>query len=158
MVKIIEGKYNGRGKKIVIVAARFNDFITKRLLDGCLDELDRRNVKKGDVTVAWVPGAYEIPVTAAKFAKKRDVHAVICLGAVIRGETAHFDLVAQGAAQGIMQASLMTGKPIIFGVLASDTVDQAYKRSEEKGDNKGRDAALAAIEMINVLRQAASNK
>jgi 6,7-dimethyl-8-ribityllumazine synthase len=158
MVKIIEVKHNGRGKKIVIVAARFNDFITKRLLNGCLDELDRCNVKKGDITVAWVPGAYEIPVTAAKFAKKRDVHAVICLGAVIRGETAHFDLVAQGAAQGIMQASLMTGKPIIFGVLASDTVDQAYKRSEEKGDNKGRDAALAAIEMINVLRQAASNK
>ena len=158
MTKIIQGKNNGRGKKIVIIASKFNEFITKRLLNGCLDELVLHNVKKNDMTVVWVPGAYEIPVTASEFAKKKNVHAVICLGAVIRGETTHFDLVAQGAAQGIMQVSLMTGKPIIFGVLAVDTVDQAYKRSEEKGDNKGRDAALAVIEMIDVLKQAAENK
>ena len=158
MTKIIQGKNNGRGKKIVIIASKFNEFITKRLLDGCLDELSRCNVKKSDVTVAWVPGAYEIPVTASKFAKKKNVHAVICLGAVIRGETIHFDLVAHGVAQGVMQVSLMTGKPIILGVVAVDTVNQAYRRSEEKGDNKGRDAALAVIEMIDVLKQAAGNK
>ena len=98
-MKIVQGTNNGRGKKIVIIASKFNDFITKRLLDGCLDELARCHVKKSDITVAWVPGAYEIPVTASQFAKKRSVHAVICLGAVIRGETAHFDLVAQGASQ-----------------------------------------------------------
>jgi 6,7-dimethyl-8-ribityllumazine synthase len=158
MTKIIHGKNNGNGKKIVIIAAQFNEFITKRLLDSCLEELLRCHVKKSDITIAWVPGAYELPVTALKFAKKKNVHAVICLGAVIRGETIHFELVAQGAAQGIMQASLMTGKPVIFGVLAVDTVDQAYRRSEEKGDNKGRDAALAVIEMIDVLKQAAGNK
>lgn len=158
MTKVIQGKNNGRGKKVVIIASKFNEFITKRLLNGCLDELLRCNVKKSDITVAWVPGAYEIPVTASKFAKRANVHAVICLGAVIRGETIHFDLVSQGVARGIMQTSLMTGKPIIFGVLAVDTVDQAYKRSEEKGDNKGRDAALAVIEMIDVLRQASGNK
>ncbi len=158
MTKIIHGKSNGRGKKIAVIASEFNEFITKRLLDGCLDELTRLSVKKSDITVAWVPGAYDIPVVAAKFAKKRDVHAVICLGAVIRGETIHFELVAQGAAQGILQVSLTTGKPVIFGVLAVDTVDQAYKRSEEKGDNKGKDAAIAAIEMADVLKQAGGKK
>lgn len=158
MTKIIQGKHNGRGKKIAIIASKFNEFITERLLSCCLDELGHCGVNKKDITVAWVPGAYEIPVTALKFAKKKNIHAVIGLGAVIRGETAHFDLIAQGAAQGIMQASLMTGKPVIFGVLAVDTVDQAYKRSEEKGDNKGRDAALAAIEMADVLKQVIQTK
>ena len=151
MGKTIEGKTDGRGKKISIVASKFNEFITQRLLAGCLEELGRCGFKKGDITVVWVSGAYEIPVVACTLAKKKGVHAVICLGAVIRGETMHFDLVAQGVAQGIMQASLSTGKPVIFGVLAVDTVDQAYKRSEEKGDNKGRDAALAAVEMANLI-------
>ena len=144
--------------KIVIVASKFNKFITDRLLDGCLDELARCKVKKSDITVAWVPGAYEIPVTATKFAKKKNVDAIVCLGAIVRGETMHFELVAQGTAQGIMQVSLMTGKPVIFSVLSVDTIDQAYKRSEEKGDNKGRDAALAVIEMIDVLRRASKSK
>lgn len=157
-MKIIEGKNNGCGKKITVVVSKFNEFITKRLLTGCLEELACHNVKKNDITVVWVPGAYEIPVVAATFAKKKDVHAVICLGAVIRGETIHFDLVAQGVAQGIMRVSLMTGKPVIFGVLAVDTVDQAYKRSGENGDHKGRDAALAAIEMIDVLKKTARTK
>lgn len=157
-MNIIYGKNNGRGKKIIIIASKFNEFITQRLLEGCLEELARCYVRKSDITVAWVPGAFEIPVTASKFAKKRNVHAVICLGAVIRGETIHFDLVAKGVAQGVMQASLMTGKPVIFGVLAVDTIDQAYKRSEKKGDNKGKDAATAAIEMDDVLKQAAGKK
>ena len=158
MVKIIEGTKKGRGKKIVIVASRFNGFITQRLLTGCLEELNRCNVKKSDITVAWVPGAYEIPVAAQTFAKRRDVHGVICLGAVIRGETVHFDLVAKGAAQGVMQVALATGKPVIFEVLAVETVDQAYKRSEETGDNKGKDAALAVIEMIDILKKSAKTK
>ncbi|MCK5179144.1 MAG: 6,7-dimethyl-8-ribityllumazine synthase [Candidatus Omnitrophica bacterium] len=157
-MNIIHGKNNGRGKKIIIIASKFNEFITQRLLEGCLEELARCHVRKSDITVAWVPGAFEIPVTAFKFAKKRNVHAVICLGAVIRGETIHFDLVAHGVAQGVMQASLTTGKPVIFGVLAVDTIDHAYKRSEKKGDNKGKDAAVAAIEMDDVLKQAAGKK
>jgi len=152
-MKIIEGKHKPSGKKINIVVSKFNEFITKRLLTGCLDELARCGVGDKDITVVWVPGSYEIPVVALKLAKKKDVHAVICLGCVIRGETMHFDLVAQGAAQGIMQTALATGKPVIFAVLATDTVDLAYKRSKKKGDNKGRDAALSAIEMIDVLKQ-----
>ncbi len=153
-MKIIKGQFNkGRGKKIAIVVSRFNEFITRRLLTGCLDELIRCGVSKSNITVAEVPGAYEISIVALKFAKKKNIDAVICLGAVIRGETLHFDLVAQGAAQGIMQVSLNTGKPIIFEVLATETIDQANRRSEEKGDNKGRDAANTALEMIEVLYQ-----
>ena len=139
--------------KIAVVASKFNDFVTKRLLEGCLDELERCGLQKKNITIVWVPGSFEIPVAALAFAKKKTIDAVICLGAVIRGETFHFELVAQGAGQGILQASLLSGKPVIFGVLTTDTVNQAYKRSEKKGDNKGRDAANAAIEMINLLSQ-----
>jgi 6,7-dimethyl-8-ribityllumazine synthase len=105
-----------------------------------------------------VPGAYEIPLAAAKLAEKKTVDAVVCLGAVIRGETLHYDLVAQSAAHGIMRASLITGKPVVFGVLATDTIEQADKRSQEKGDNKGRDAAVTALEMINVVKRIAGVK
>jgi len=153
MVRILEGKPKGRGKKLSIVASKFNEFITRRLLEGCLEELARCGVRKTDITVVWVPGAYEIPVAALRLAKKKQVHAVICLGAIIRGETSHFDLVTRGSAQGIAKVSLLTGKPIIFGVLATDTVGQADKRSEKKGDNKGRDAAITALEMIGVLKR-----
>jgi len=156
-MKIIEGEKNGRGKKIGIVVSKFNEFITKRLLTGCLEELARYGVNDKNIMIAWVPGAYEIPVTAWKFARKKSIHAVICLGSVIRGETLHYDLIAKGVADGIMRASLSTGKPVIFGVLTTDTVDLAYKRSEEKGDNKGRDAAVAAIEMIDVLKQVSAS-
>ncbi len=151
MVKIIEGKLTGKGRKIAIVISKFNEFITKRLLDGCLNELYRLGVGKTDITVVWVPGAFEIPVVALKLARKKSIDAVICLGAVIRGETFHFELVANGVAYGIMRVSLKTAKPIIFGVLSTDTVNQAYARSEETGDNKGRDAADVAIEMISVM-------
>ena len=137
--------------KIAIVASKFNDYITKRLLKACLDELEKQGVARKNVTTVWVPGAFEIPVAALALAKKKDIQAVITLGAVIKGETYHFDLVAQGTAQGIMQASMITGKPIMFGVLATNRVDQAYKRSEEQGHNKGREAAVAALEMINLL-------
>ena len=151
MTKPLEGQRKSQGKKYAIVASRFNEFITKRLLDGCLEELYACGVKKTDITVVWVPGSFEIPVVATKLAKKKSIAAVICLGAVIRGETFHFELVAQGAALGIAQAALLTGKPIVFGILTTDTVDQAYKRSQEKGHNKGREAASAAVQMSNLL-------
>lgn len=140
-------------EKYVIVVARFNEFITQRLLKGCLDELGKQGIEENDICIYWVPGSFEIPLVALKAAKKRDVAAVICLGAVIRGETYHFELVAQQAAQGIGQAALLSGKPVIFGVITTDTVNQAYARAKEKGDNKGRDAALAAIEMVRLFKK-----
>jgi len=151
-VKKIQKKNKEQKLRIAIVVSKFNDFITKPLLEGCLDQLSSCGVPTSDIILSWVPGAYEIPVTALKFARKKNIQAVICLGAVIKGETSHFELVAKGAAEGIMQVSLLTGKPVIFGVLATDTVDQAYKRSQPDGDNKGRDAALAALEMVNLLK------
>lgn len=140
-----------KGKTFGIVVSKFNEVITKRLLKGCLDELKRAGVKDTQVTVVWVPGSFEIPVTALTLAGKKTIDGVICLGAVIRGETIHFDLISRAAAEGISQVALLTKKPVIFGVLTTETVDQAYQRSEEKGDNKGRDAAQAAIEMTNLL-------
>ena len=140
-------------KTYAIVVSRFNEFITKRLLDGCLDEFKKIGVKKDQIKVFWVPGAFDMPVLVLKLAQKKSINAVVCLGAVIRGETYHFELVAQGATQGITQAALMTGKPVILGVLTTDTVNQAYARSEEKGDNKGRDAARAAVDMVSVLEK-----
>ena len=139
--------------KIAIVASKFNEFITQRLLKACLDELARLKVAKKDIVVTWVPGSYEIPVTAVTLAKKKSIHAVICLGCIIRGETFHFELVTRYAAKGIMDAAILTGKPVIFGVLATDTVEQANKRAQEKGQNKGRDAAVTAVEMVNTLQQ-----
>lgn len=151
MVTTFEGKPSGKGKRIGIVAAKFNGFVTRRLLDGCLKELIKHGVREADITVARVPGSLEIPLAALRLAKKKNIHAVICLGAVIRGETAHFDLVAKGAASGIARAALASGKPVIFGVLATDTVEQANKRSDEKKVNKGRDAAIDALEMIDLM-------
>jgi 6,7-dimethyl-8-ribityllumazine synthase len=138
---------------IAVVVSQFNEFITQRLLDGCLKELARQKVLKKDISVYWVPGAFEIPTVALKLAKKKTIDAVICLGAVIRGETYHFELVAQGAATGITQASLMAQKPIIFGVLSTDTLEQAYSRAEEDGDNKGTESAQAALDMIRLLKR-----
>jgi 6,7-dimethyl-8-ribityllumazine synthase len=152
MAKIIEGVARGKGLRVGIVVSRFNDFVTLRLLRGCLEELAKCGVRKSDVIVVWVPGAWEIPVAAMKLACKKNIDAVICLGAVIRGETAHFEFVARGACDGIQQVALTTGKPAILGVLTTKTVDQAYKRSEEKGENnKGRESARVAIEMVHVL-------
>ena len=137
--------------RIGVVVSKFNEFITESLLEGCLDELSKAGVPKKNVSMYWVPGSFELPVVALKLAKKRTVNAVICLGAVIKGDTSHYDFVCQGATQGIMQAGLMTGKPVIFGVLTTETIDQAYKRSEKNGDNKGRDCAVTALEMIETL-------
>lgn len=138
--------------KIAIVAGTFNDFITRNLLAGCLAELKRKGVAEKNVQIVWVPGACEIPVTALKLARKTTTDAVICLGAVIRGDTYHFELVCNSAVYGIQQAALLSGKPVIFGVLSTDTVQQAQKRAELKGDNKGVDAARAALEMVKVLK------
>ena len=139
--------------RIAIVAASFNDFITKGLLKSCLKELQRQGLKEGQITTVWVPGSFEIPLAALKLAKRKDIDAVICLGAVIRGETYHFEVVANEAARGIMQAGLLSGKPVIMGVLTTDTVAQAQARAGQKGsDNKGRDCARAALEMIALLK------
>jgi 6,7-dimethyl-8-ribityllumazine synthase len=134
--------------RIGIVASKFNEFITQRLIDGCLKELKIRQV---DFTLFWVPGSFELPLIALKLAKRPTIDAVICLGSVIRGETPHFDLVARACQEGILHVSLETEKPIIFGVLTTENVKQAYARSKEKGDNKGCDAAIACCEMINCL-------
>lgn len=153
MNRVLEGKPHGKGRKIGIAVSKFNDFITRRLLDACLNELSRCGVASDDILVVWVPGSFEIPLTAVKLARKKNIHAVICLGAVIRGETFHFDLICREAARGIARASFVSGKPVIFGVLTTDTVEQADRRCEEQGDNKGKDAARAALEMIDVLRR-----
>ena len=152
-MKTLKRPHRIKTKRYGIVVARFNDFITKRLLNGCLKELKRCGVKDNALTVVWVPGSFEIPLVALKLAKKKSIDAVICLGAVIRGETLHFDLIARAVARGIAQSALLTEKPVIFGVLTTDTIKQAYKRSEPKGDNKGKDAAASAIAMANLLEQ-----
>jgi 6,7-dimethyl-8-ribityllumazine synthase len=153
MVKLKRPTSPVRGRHIAVVVSKFNEFITKRLLKGCLEELRKQGVPDKNLTVVWVPGSFEVPVTALKLAEKKKIDAVICLGAVIRGETIHFDLIARAAAEGVAQTALLTKKPVIFGIITTETVDQAYKRSEDKGDNKGRDAAQTAIEMIGLLRK-----
>lgn len=153
MITTFEGKPSGKGKKIGVVVSKFNDFVTQRLLDGCLKELLKHGVAQKDICVVRVPGALEIPLAALRLVKRKDIHAVIALGAVIRGETFHFELVAHGSAEGIAQAALISGKPVIFGVLTTDTVEQAYKRSDNKKDNKGKNAAIDALEMIDLMAQ-----
>ena len=151
MAKVIEGQLVAKGKKFSIVASRFNDFITKQLIDGCVDALIRHGVKDEEIEIAWVPGAYEIPSVAMRLAKDKSNDAVICLGTVIRGATPHFDYIASEVSKGIAQVSLLTGKPTIFGVITADTLEQAIERAGTKDGNKGRDAALNAIEMVNLI-------
>jgi 6,7-dimethyl-8-ribityllumazine synthase len=139
--------------RIVIVASSFNDFITKGLLKACLMELQRQGLREEQIATVWVPGAFEMPLAAMTLAKRKDIDAVICLGAVIRGETYHFEVVSNECARGIMEVSLSSGKPVIMGVLTTDTVAQAQARSGGKGGhNKGRDWARAALEMIALLK------
>jgi 6,7-dimethyl-8-ribityllumazine synthase len=145
------GDFSTPPGRFAIVAARFNALVTESLLSGCRDTLARHGVPGDRVDVAWVPGSFEIPLLARKLAGSGRYAAVICLGCVIRGETAHFDHVAGQAAAGVMQASLATGVPVIFGVLTTDSVEQALNRAGLKSGNKGADAALAAIEMVNLL-------
>ncbi|MBM3933454.1 MAG: 6,7-dimethyl-8-ribityllumazine synthase [SAR202 cluster bacterium] len=152
MTTELQGSLQGNGLKIGIVVARFNDFITSKLLDGAKAGLTRHGASLDDVTVAWVPGSFELPVVAKKMAGSGKYDAVICLGAVIKGETSHFDYVAGEAAKGIASAGVSTGVPVIFGVLTTDTVDQAINRAGGKSGNNGYSAALAAIEMANLMK------
>ncbi|MGH9613440.1 MAG: 6,7-dimethyl-8-ribityllumazine synthase [Bryobacteraceae bacterium] len=153
MSPVIEGKLEARGLKFAIVVGRFNGFITDRLLDGALDALRRTGVDPADITIVKVPGAWEIPLTVKTIAQQGNRDAIIALSAVIRGETPHFDHVAGEAANGIAQVSIETGVPVAFGVLTTNTVDQAVDRAGGKSGNKGFDAAMTAIEMANLLRQ-----
>ena len=151
MVKTIQGQLIAKGKKFGIIASRFNDFITNRLLDGCMDTLLRHGAKENDVTVAWVPGSFEIPLLAHRMAKSKKYDSVICLGTVIRGSTPHFDYIASEVAKGVAHVSFETGVPAIFGIITADSIDQAIERAGTKEGNKGRDAAMSAIEMVNLI-------
>jgi len=152
-MKVFEGKLIAEGLRFAIVVSRFNDFIGERLLGGALDALMRSGAREQDVEVFKVPGAFEIPLVAKKLARAGRYNAVICLGAVIRGATPHFDYVANEVSKGIATVSLETGVPVTFGVLTTDNLEQAIERAGSKAGNKGWDAAVAAIEMANLLRQ-----
>jgi len=151
MVKILEGQLIGKGKRFGIVVSRFNDFITEKLLGGSMDALLRTGVKESDIQVIKVPGAFEIPLAAQKVIQAGHYDAVICLGAVIRGSTPHFDYVCAEVSKGIAQVSLESGIPVIFGVVTTDSVEQAIERAGTKSGNKGWSAAMSAVEMANLM-------
>ncbi len=151
MAKRIEGELTAKKKRYAIVVSRYNELIGSKLLDGAMDCLIRHNASQEAIDIIWVPGAYEIPLVAKKAAQSNSYDAVICLGAVIRGETPHFEFVASETAKGIAHSSLETGIPIIFGVITSDSVEQAIDRAGTTGGNRGFDAAMAAIEMSNLM-------
>lgn len=153
MPKVIQGSLIGTGLKIGIVVSRFNEFITSKLLSGAIDALTRHGVNENDIEIAWVPGSFEIPITADKMASSRKYDAIICLGALIRGSTPHFDYIAAETSKGIAQVGLKTGIPTIFGVITTDNIEQAIERAGTKVGNKGADAAVAAIEMANLFKQ-----
>lgn len=153
MARMVEGNLTAKGFAFGIVASRFNDFITTRLLDGALDALRRHGADEDRITVARVPGSFEIPLVAKRMAASRQYDALICLGTVIRGATPHFDYIASEVAKGVAMAGLETGVPIAFGVLTTDSIEQAVERAGTKAGNKGFDAACAAIEMVNLLRE-----
>ena len=153
MVKVIEGKLLAKGQTFGLVASRFNDFMTKELVSGCIDTLVRHGAEDKDITVVWVPGAFELPLIAQKMAKTKSFDALICLGTIIRGATPHFDYIASEVTKGIAKVSLDSGVPVIFGIITADTIEQAIERAGTKDGNKGRDAAVNAIEMANVLEK-----
>ena len=154
-MKIYEGKLVSEGIRVGIVAARFNEFIVSKLLSGCEDGLLRHGVRSEDIAVAWVPGAFEIPLAAQAMAKSGKYDAVITLGAGIRGATSHYDYVCAEVSKGVAQTSLATGVPVLFGVLTTDTIEQAIERAGTKAGNKGAECAQGAIEMVNLLRDMA---
>lgn len=153
MANILEGKLVAEGLRFAIVASRFNEFITNKLLSGALDVLHRHGAADADIDVAWVPGAFEIPMVAKKLAETNKYDAVICVGAVIRGATSHYDYVCNEVSKGVAQAGLATGVPVIFSVVTTENIEQAIERAGTKAGNKGSDGAMAAIEMANLLRQ-----
>lgn len=152
-MKLYEGKLVSDHIKVGIVVARFNEFITSKLLSGAIDTLKRENVSEEDIEVAWVPGAFEIPLIASHMAKSKKYDAVICLGAVIRGSTSHYDYVCSEVSKGIAQVSLANDIPVMFGVLTTDTIEQAIERAGTKAGNKGSECAHGAIEMVNLIRE-----
>ena len=152
-MKTFEGKLVSEGIKVGIVCARFNEFIVSKLLGGCEDTLLRHGVQAEDISVAWVPGAFEIPLIASKMAKSGKYDAVICLGAVIRGSTSHYDYVCNEVSKGIAAVSLETGIPVMFGVLTTENIEQAIERAGSKAGNKGSECAEGAIEMVNLIRE-----
>ena len=152
-MRTFEGKLTAKEIKIGIVAARFNEFITSKLLSGAVDGLVRHDVKEEDIHVAWVPGAFEIPLIASKMAKSGKYDAVICLGAVIRGSTSHYDYVCNEVSKGIAAVSLESGIPVLFGVLTTENIEQAIERAGTKAGNKGYDCAMSAIEMVNLIQE-----
>ena len=151
MANIIEGYISGKNLKFGIVAARFNEFIVSKLVGGALDTLHRHETADGDIDVAWVPGAFEIPLAAKKMAESGKYDAVLCLGAVIRGSTTHYDYVCNEVSKGVAQVGLQTGVPMIFGVVTTENIEQAIERAGTKAGNKGADAAMAAMEMASLL-------
>ena len=151
-MRIIEGNLVAQGLKVGIVVGRFNEFIVSKLLGGALDGLKRHGVDESNIDVAWVPGAFEIPLAAKKMAQNGNYDAVICLGAVIKGSTPHFDYVCAEASKGIASVSLQTEKPVIFGVLTTDSIEQAIERAGTKAGNKGYDCAMGALEMVSLLK------
>ena len=152
-MNILEGKVVAEGMKVGIVVARFNEFITSKLLSGAIDGLVRHDVNEDDVDVAWVPGAFEIPLVASKMAKSRKYDAVICLGAVIRGSTSHYDYVCNEVSKGIAAVSMENDIPVMFGVITTENIEQAIERSGSKAGNKGYECALGDIEMVNLIRK-----
>lgn len=156
-MKIYSGKFVAKGIHIGVVVSRFNEFISSKLLEGALDCLKRHDIKDDDIEIAWVPGAFEIPLIASKMAKSKKYDAIICLGSVIRGTTSHYDYVCAEVSKGIASVSLQSDLPVIFGVLTTDNIEQAVERAGTKSGNKGFDAALTAIEMVNVCKELESN-
>ena len=152
-MRIFEGKFNGENIKIAIVAGRFNEFITSKLVGGALDVLKRNDVSEENIDIAWVPGAFEIPLITKKLANTGKYDAIIALGAVIKGSTPHFDYVCAEVSKGVAQISLQTDLPIIFGVLTTNNIEEAIERAGTKAGNKGADAAFSAIEMINLIKE-----
>ena len=152
-MRILDGSFAAKNMKIGIVVARFNEFITSKLLSGALDGLKRHEVSEENIDIAWVPGAFEIPLVASKMAQSGRYDAVICLGAVIRGSTSHYDYVCNEVSKGIAQVSLSTGLPVLFGVLTTENIEQAIERAGTKSGNKGYECACGAIEMVNLLHQ-----
>lgn len=152
-MKIIEGDFLGKGKKFAIVVSRFNDFFTKGLLAGAEDAFIRHGVDSNDIEVAWVPGAFEIPLISKKMAETKRYDAVIALGAIIKGSTPHFDFVAAEVSKGVAQVALQSEVPIVFGVLTTNNLDEAIERSGTKAGNKGFDAAISALELVNLIEK-----
>jgi len=152
-MKTLEGKLVSKGYKFAVIISRFNELIGKKLLEGALDGLLRHDVKEQDITVIWVPGAFEIPLAAQKAAATGSYDAIICLGALIRGATPHFEYISAEVTKGIAQVSLQSGLPVIYGILTTDTIEQAIERAGTKGGNKGFNAAVSAVEMVNLFRE-----